>query len=233
MDEYVIFSDIHGNLAALMDFLHVEKPGENRTFIFLGDVAGYYYDTAACVSLLKRIPGLIAVRGNHDQMYLDAYSDRKRTEELSKKYSTAYYDKTEDVQIFLEHLPVSMKLGCCGTEILIQHGIPEDPLEGRIYPDTALPVPGDGIRRVILTGHTHYRMKRSTGNTLWLNPGSLGQPRDGKGFSYCILRLTEEDWKTKVSYRTVKPDLRNLEQQIRERDPDHPYLWEVLHRGAV
>ena len=182
---------------------------------------------------MKDIPDLTAVRGNHDQMYLDAFSDPVLTEQFVQKYSSSYRDKKEAVRDYLDRLPTQIRLQHGGTEILLQHGTPKDPLEGRIYPDMELPVEGDDHQRVILSGHTHYQMVRTRGSTCWLNPGSLGQPRDGKGFSYGVLSLSGEGKKPEICCRIVKPDLTNLERQIRERDPDHSYLWEVLHRKQI
>lgn len=56
-----------------------------------------------------------------------------------------------------------------------------------MYPDTdvneSLYHPYD----FVILGHTHYQMYRKPDRTVLLNPGSLGQPRDGKGYSYCVL----------------------------------------------
>ena len=202
-----------------------------KQFIFLGDLVGYYYDPASCREQLRAIPKLISVRGNHDEKYIDAFEDPERTERICEKYSSAYRDKDSSVRSFLEGLPVREKITCGCTEILIQHGSPDDPVRGTVYPDTILPVFSDNRKRVILTGHTHYRMVRREGNTVWLNPGSLGQPRDGKGFSYAALYLDEETGECEVDFRTVSPDLTGLEKEIKKRDPEKPYLIEVLHRG--
>ncbi len=229
--EFIVFSDIHGNSEALSFFLKAEPFEEGKQYIFLGDLAGYYYDPALCMEQLRAIPNLISVRGNHDEKYIDAYEDEERTAKICEKYSSAYRDKDPAVLAFLRSLPVREKITCGCTEILIQHGSPDDSVRGRLYPDTTLPVFPDNRKRVILTGHTHYRMVRREGNTLWLNPGSLGQPRDGKGFSYAALWIDEESGNAEVDFRTVTPDLSGLEKMIKERDPDRPYLIEVLHRG--
>ena len=34
---------------------------------------------------------------------------------------------------------------------------------------------------MVILGHTHHKMVRKIGNTLVINPGSIGQQRDGKG----------------------------------------------------
>ena len=111
------------------------------------------------------------------------------------------------------------------AQIYLQHGSPENPLEGRIYPDTCPPVSKKNA--IYLMGHTHYRMiKKDKNGALWINPGSLGQPRDGKGFSYCRLDTESRN----VIFRTVDIDIMNLVCQIRMNDPGNKYLEEILYR---
>lgn len=65
--------------------------------------------------------------------------------------------------------------------IYLCHGTPEDPLNGRAYPDTPVDSYINGCREndVIIMGHTHYPMCKRYNNTMIMNPGSVGQPRDG------------------------------------------------------
>lgn len=221
--KYVIFSDIHGNADALKKILDVEAEG-NKIFIFCGDVCGYYYDAKECVSLLKSIEGLVAVRGNHDQYYLDVYRNEKLTEQMAVKYGTSYKEKEKDVYDYISGLPLSQIIDEERSRLCIQHGAVGDELEGRIYPDSALP--NVDMNTIYISGHTHYRMYREIGSSVWINPGSLGQPRDGKGFSYCVL---DSDDMT-VDFRTVDIDIAPLVKEIRRRDPGYKYLEEVLYR---
>lgn len=223
--QYIIFSDIHGNLEALKVLLDIENPEMKKRFIFCGDVCGYYYQAKECSDLLQDINGLIAVRGNHDQYYLDAYDDTARTKELVEKYGSSYMDKYEDVRTYIESLPKRAEIHCGEMVIHIQHGTPIELLEGRLYPDTPLPKGEPG--HIYITGHTHYRMLKEERNSIWINPGSLGQPRDGKGFSYCVL----DDETLDVSFRNVNVNIEKLVQEVRLRDPENKYLGEVLYRS--
>lgn len=224
---FCVFSDVHGNANALECML--KETGGSVQYIFLGDVAGYYYDQERCIRMLKKIDGLIAVRGNHDQYYLNAYNNLELTDKFASKYGFSYREKSEAVRDYLENLPLKKSLMIGGRKIWIQHGSPEDDLEGRIYPDTEVSEKCYP-RTLILSGHTHYRMERIQGDTIWLNPGSLGQPRDGKGFSYCILEINEENGDVMVDWKQVKPDITDLLYQIDRKDPDHPYLKTILFR---
>ena len=59
MDTTLVFSDLHGNLAALQKLL--ERPGR---FVFLGDAVGGAHDQA-CLELL-RSAGVACLKGNHE-----------------------------------------------------------------------------------------------------------------------------------------------------------------------
>ncbi len=62
-----ILSGIHSNLEALEQCLaHARAQGVAR-YVCLGDVVGYGADPAAVMARLLALPGLVLVRGNHDE----------------------------------------------------------------------------------------------------------------------------------------------------------------------
>lgn len=62
-----ILSDIHSNLEALTQCLaHAHAQGAER-YVCLGDVVGYGADPAAVMERLLALPGLLLIRGNHDE----------------------------------------------------------------------------------------------------------------------------------------------------------------------
>ena len=58
------------------------------------------------------------------------------------------------------------------------HGSPEDPLNGRIYPDTPINKKDFTPFDYVFSGHTHHAVLRKVDNTFYVNVGSIGQPRD-------------------------------------------------------
>jgi diadenosine tetraphosphatase ApaH/serine/threonine PP2A family protein phosphatase len=64
------------------------------------------------------------------------------------------------------------------------------------------------------------------GNTLILNPGSLGQPRDGKGFCYCILDLEDFSY----CFKKVKVDVDELLSQVKEKDGDKSVCTYLMNK---
>ncbi len=221
---YIIFSDIHGNDLALKKLLDVEAPGEDKKYIFCGDICGYYYHEKECVELLESIEGLVCVRGNHDQYYIDSFDDRELTEKLIKKYGSSYNQKEKEVLEYLKKMPSRAEISIGNNKCRIMHGTWEDPIEGRVYPDTELKGIEEGY--IYISGHTHYGMIRKTEGFTWINPGSLGQPRDKKGFSYCVI----DDDTMEIEFRYLDLDVSPIIEEARKRDPENKYLEEIFYR---
>jgi len=64
--------------------------------------------------------------------------------------------------------------------------------------------------------------------TLIVNPGSVGQPRDGRGYSFAIVDTKERS----VSFVPYAIDRRSLYEEIDRYDPDLQKLKAVLERKA-
>jgi predicted phosphodiesterase len=64
----LVISDIHANLEALMSVL--EKSGKFDAVWCLGDIVGYGPDPNDCINLIKTLPNLSCVLGNHDAAIL-------------------------------------------------------------------------------------------------------------------------------------------------------------------
>lgn len=223
--KYVIFSDVHGNADALRLMLEQEKDFGGQ-YIFCGDVAGYYYASLECVSLLESLPGLTAVRGNHDKYFIDSFHDNGMTDKLSKRYGSSYREKDGSVLDYLGRLPLHSVWKDGKWTVKVQHGSPFDFYHGRIYPDGEFVPPHPDT--IYICGHTHYRLFRNMGKSVLLNPGSLGQPRDSRGFSYCIL----ETEPLLVTFKKVAYDCGRLIDEAKEFDPENKYLIDVLRRNG-
>jgi len=197
------FSDIHGNIEALDKMLLCETENADA-YIFAGDIWGYFYDQSEIIDRLSEITNLYAVKGNHDEYYLGG----DRSTKLINKYGSSYLTDISDEQMsFMQGLPDHLDTMIDGKRFGIYHGGIEDFLEQRIYPDTEIDEKFS-IEKYdyLILGHTHYRMCRRIKDTMIINPGSLGQPRDGHGFGYCIL-----DTETgKIDFKSVDIDLDKL-----------------------
>jgi predicted phosphodiesterase len=220
---YLVLSDIHANLEALETVLEsAGSIGYDRVAV-LGDLVGYGGDPDAVVERIRALDPIAIVRGNHDKVAagledLSGFNAIARRAALWTRESL----KPEN-QRYLVALPVG-PLPLDGT-VLICHGSPEDE-DLYIFSDRdALRALKESTRAVCLFGHTHLPLVvRLIDDTLDLvaratlaetrvdldptlkyliNPGSVGQPRDGDARAgFAILDLTTSSI---VLYRVPYP----------------------------
>lgn len=228
----MFFSDIHGNSYAFEEFLKQSKELEIDQYVFLGDVFGYYYGQNQIIDALRSMKNVYAVKGNHDQYYLELYSTAKNEDQLVKKYGNSYDGIKNRISSenrkYMERLPEYGVIHAEQKTIGIVHGSLKNPLHGRIYPDTEL-VENDGYGAYdyVIHGHTHYRMIRQIGSTTIINPGSIGQPRDKNGFSYATLTLADG----KIEFHEIKWDRNLLIKDIKNYDDNNQKLIDILFRN--
>lgn len=231
-----VFSDIHGNIWGFKEALRRLEGCSFDRMIFLGDIFGYYYRQREVFEELRKLPDLIWLLGNHDRMFLEAMDGAADEARLISRYGHSYADIRnkgfDDIAAFLRTLRPQAELDAEGTRVLCVHGTPWDPLNGRMYPDNPVKNPESYAPfDIVLQGHTHCRMKRftETGQTLIVNPGSVGQPRDGRGYSFAIVDTGERS----VSFVPYEIDRRPLYSDIDRYDPDLEKLKAVLERRAA
>jgi diadenosine tetraphosphatase ApaH/serine/threonine PP2A family protein phosphatase len=83
--------------------------------------------------------------------------------------------------MYLLKLPLTRRLVLDGKRYLLVHGTPRDPLDEYLMKEPELwsrrlhNVDAD----VVCVGHSHMQFNLRAGNSIVLNPGSVGMPRDG------------------------------------------------------
>lgn len=173
-----VLSDIHGNLRALEAVLGAFRLVGVERIICLGDMIGYYHQSADVLNLLMRLD-IESILGNHEAYllgYLSCSPERLRVYFLDKVKQSISSKHLE----WLSTLPKSLEINIDGKDLAFFHGSPWDPLEDYIYPDSDKFHKFAGLRwDYIFLGHTHYPMLKKVGNLCIVNPGSCGQPRDG------------------------------------------------------
>lgn len=227
-----LLADIHGNSAALAATLEgATREGVER-ILCAGDCVGYYYDPGTCLDLLAEWD-VECVRGNHEDLLAGLVREPSIADDLHRRYGSALAQAASSLSprhlAYLEGLPVRKQTTIGGRRILLCHGSPWDP-DLYVYPDAA---PGTFERcsesgaDIVVMGHTHYRLTRTSGSTTIVNPGSVGQPRDRQPGAAWALLETE----TGTCRAFTEPyDSDPLVAQARVTDPHLPYLWEVLNR---
>lgn len=193
-----LLADIHGNLPALQAVLaELKQVGVDRT-IFLGDYSFGLPFVNETVSLLCSVPHAVAVRGNGEDRLL-WLAGQERSGWTDGQMRAAYWtvrQLSRETFGFLASLPDAVCVEEGPVPVVAAHtmlrGIGVDePLGGVVPP--ALP---DGMPEgVYVFGHTHRPWHAVSGNTLLVNPGSVGLPMDGiPKASYAILSEREGSW---------------------------------------
>lgn len=182
----LVLADIHGNFEALK--------AVNETFdalLFLGDVVDYGPDPASCIDWIRG-KALKCVRGNHDHAVATGLECGCSTKLKDLSVSTRRFTSnaiTADHKAFLSSMPPRETVELDGLKIYMVHAVPSDP-----YYKYALTVDewreeiADVDANIILAGHTHMPFLMRVDEKLVINPGSVGQPRDGDPrLSYAII----------------------------------------------
>ncbi len=166
-----VIADVHGNKPALTAVLDAMPPVE--AIVNAGDVVGYNPWPADCVERLRarEIP---TVMGNHDRAV--AAGSTFRFNELARAgVEHARQQLDEEQQAWLGRLPDRERV--LDGRIRLVHGHPEDP-DRYTYPNEFTPeLLGD--EEVLVMGHTHVQHAETYPDGVVVNPGSVGQPRDG------------------------------------------------------
>jgi predicted phosphodiesterase len=175
-----VIADVHANPSALAAVAADIRGRGADVVLNAGDTFGYYPWAQEAFELLRALQAQSVV-GNHDAFVLGV----GRPEPLPSYWSAVEQNRRAlgpAAWEWLRSLPVELRLDLDGRSVRVVHGTPDDPLEGRLYPDHAGPEPAwfPGAGEVLILGHTHYPLVEGTARGgLVLNPGSVGQPRDG------------------------------------------------------
>jgi diadenosine tetraphosphatase ApaH/serine/threonine PP2A family protein phosphatase len=226
---YLLLSDIHGNLQAFEAVLE-DAPSGLQVWC-LGDLVGYGPNPNECIELLRSLDHECIV-GNHDWAAMDKVNlddfnpDAKRAVQWTQEHLTP------SSRTYLAKLPSSLVKGA----FTLVHGSPREPIwEYILYPPVARSNFAYLDTPHCLVGHTHVPIKfilegdddqvctmerlpedsaRPLGEgRLIINPGSVGQPRDGDArASYAILD-TEA---LTLEHRRVRYDIKKTQELMQK-----------------
>lgn len=227
--EIGVVSDIHSNLPALESVL-VELDNRGiEEIICVGDIVGYYGNPIEVIEKLKS-RRVIAVRGNHDDAVLTGEASGFRD---SARFTVNWTRKmiSPDAKQYLQSLPLTRLDKIEGSLFYSVHGSPRSPLTEYVYEED---VTEDYVNThftkspdIILQGHTHQSFVKEIGNATVLNPGSVGQPRDGKHTaSYAVI---DTELNSAARYRTEYDIGQTIEKMEAEDLPEE--LSERLRKG--
>ena len=221
-----VLSDIHANLPALDAVL--TAAGAVDAIWHLGDVVGYGPDPDGVVERL-RTAGASGVKGNHDAAAAGGSEIDWFNPEARRAMEWTRATISPRTATWLAALPESVRTGDC----TLVHGSPREPTWEYI---TSVPVARANLGvlegRIGLHGHTHVPVafleedgrievvSPGDGSVLELrgrrglvNPGSVGQPRDGDPRSSFLVLDTDTDT---VSWHRTGYDIDAVQASMRE-----------------
>ena len=239
---YLILSDIHSNLEALEKALNLAE-GKYDEVLCLGDLVGYGPDPNAVISRIQPLAGVI-VRGNHDKAccgLTDAedfnFLARAATEWTRSELTPEHSD-------FLRSLPNGpIRVG--GFELV--HGSPFDEDEYIFDSLGAVQAFQSAGTSLVFFGHSHHQggfllttdkrlqsialpaikddepagISVHDGVRFLVNPGSIGQPRDGDPrAAFAILDIDQ----TRVDFYRTPYDLAQTQQKMRAAGLPEPLI---------
>ena len=174
----LVVSDIHANWPALAA---IDEPHD--VCLCLGDLVDYGPDPSACVRWAMT-HARYAIRGNHDHgvaqgIAVTGESGYRYLTRVSRPLMWEALD--HDERRFLLQLPLTQRVTLGGVRFFLVHATPRDPLDEYLMNDPKLwakrvhNVEAD----VVCVGHSHMQFKMALDGIVVVNPGSVGQPRDG------------------------------------------------------
>lgn len=204
----VVMSDIHGNLAALQGFESL--PISYDALYCLGDVVGYGPYPEECVQWIKGRAEII-IQGNHERALTDKHETHLMNSLATEQIRWTRRELSSESIETISTWPIDVKR----KPFWVCHGSPRDPDRYIIGPrevQEALYVLGETDLSIVLFGHTHYPGLIDDEGNIWyevnkplsllakkhylINPGSIGQPRDGSHWaSFCLLENKKGRWK--------------------------------------
>jgi predicted phosphodiesterase len=195
----LILSDIHANIDALEAVLAAAPPASWDRVVCLGDFVGYGAAPNAVLDRLRALDPIAVIRGNHDKAAC-GIDDGSNFNQIAR-YAAAWTGEalTADNRNYLRALPAGPAL--VAEDVEICHGAPFDEDHYIFDGGDALQALEVTRRPLCLFGHTHLPVLfakhgetldlvvpegtdadvvKLTANVQYLvNPGSVGQPRDG------------------------------------------------------
>lgn len=219
---YLVLTDIHANLEALQTCLaDAVVRGYDGTLI-LGDVVGYGADPNAVIDRIMGLNPTAIIRGNHDKVALGL----EQAEGFNNVARRAAEWMLEALTSENRQWLADLVQGPLEVDDLVEicHGSPVDEDEYLFDQFEAAQSLDATTRPLCLFGHTHqaitYRLRNKTCDTIpgsanaeavltlqpnvkyLVNPGSVGQPRDGDPrAAYAIVDTAERRvWLFRLEY---------------------------------
>jgi diadenosine tetraphosphatase ApaH/serine/threonine PP2A family protein phosphatase len=238
-----VISDIHGNLHALEATLGALEDEPPDAIWCLGDLVGYGPRPNECCARVAEIADVCLI-GNHDLGVLEQISLEEFSFEAaaSARWTQGVLD--ERARDYLAGLSPGAEIPEAGAELY--HASPRDPVwEYVLDAGSMMAALQDTVQPVILVGHSHVPLTATiedgqlnaahapqgtefslSERRVLMNPGSVGQPRDGDPrAAFILLDLSEQvAWFHRVEY-----DVERTQEEIRDEGLPEPLAERLAH----
>ncbi len=235
---YLVLTDIHANLDALDAVLRDASRSGYDEVLVLGDLVGYGAEPNAVIDRVIALEPRVIVRGNHDKVASGIEDADDFNAVAQRAVSWTLANLSPDHRDWLAALPRGPELVDPLVEVC--HGSPFDE-DAYIFSELdALRALRASHRPLCLFGHTHfpaiYRLSDGRfdvsmeatqtpaeipieeGWKYLVNPGSVGQPRDGD--PRAAYAIVDESERTLSLYRVAYPLEDAQEKVIRAGLPE-------------
>lgn len=231
-----LLADIHANLTALNAVLaHARaKYGGGLPVFHLGDAIDYGMRPNETIRELQALgPSFLCnIRGNHEMALRGIQDDRfsSRRGRDANEFTRKILDT--NAATFIDSMsPDPVCLSCAGKSVLCVHGDLHDPYWGKMS-ESEMTAPEYRAFDFVFSGHTHIPClkcivdKGTRSKTLFVNPGSVGQPRNANpAAQYAVVDFGAG----MVSFECVPYDV--AREQALHHGEIHPYYKERLSYG--
>lgn len=232
----LVISDVHGNRTALEAVLNAA--GEYDAVWCLGDLIGYGPDPNDCVAIIRDLPQLVCLRGNHDSAVV-GLTELGKFNIAAQELLLWTKDQLNPIHYhFIKELKPHQEL----EYVTLAHGSPRNPIWEYImdvYTATAnfayFSTP------LCFVGHSHLPVIYSLSNGIdraevvfcedgdsislqglsIANPGSVGQPRDhDPRAAFAIFNTEDSTW----TQHRVQYDVKSVQNRMSLADMPLEYI---------
>lgn len=181
-----VLSDIHSNIIGLKLALEDIKKENINSILYLGDYITDGDDNNEVIDIVKKT-ATHAILGNRE-IYMINYDSSKKKFNNYKPIAYAYESLNSDSINYIKSLKENVIIKINNYKILMIHGNSYIN-DNKIMFERII---NDFDFDICLYGHSHAYSYEKYKGKLFINPGSIGQPIDGKFYKYCILDISDE-----------------------------------------
>ena len=217
MTTVLLLSDIHGNLPALETVINDASQRADVASVWaMGDSIGYGAQPNEVVELLRALPGLAMVKGNHEAAAIGEISIANFNPSAAAAAAWTADTLTAETRDFLTALPLVV----VQSGITLCHGTPRNPIWEYMFTSQTADLNLNHFDTAgCVHGHTHIPSvfgRESSAN--W----HVVQARDGDDFQLNYMTLVRQPWQRRTTARQRSESFVRFATTYRRRGAANP-----------